>query len=122
MDICTRKTRLQVAVETMWILPGPSENSKSQRLSTLSLAGKLSLSRPASEERSFQSIERTCEDPERMWRQMNALHTGVSAPPDVEVPDVPCLHTSPCSPFVLLYDVFLLISWLVALALALVHA
>lgn len=76
----------------------PSENSKSQRLSTLSLAGKLSLSRPASEERSFQSIERTCEDPERMWRQMNALHTGVSAPPDVEVPDVPCLHTSPCSP------------------------
>ena len=47
-------------------------HSKSQRLSTLSFAGRLSLSRPASEERTFQSIERTC-DPERIHSQVEDL-------------------------------------------------
>ena len=68
--------------------PSRDEHSKSRRLSTLGFAGRLSLSRPASEERSFQSIERTCADPERARIPMHAVHIGTSLAQaeDLEVP------------------------------------
>eukprot|EP00438_Fugacium_kawagutii_P030752 Skav217084 [mRNA] locus=scaffold1308:125731:130313:- [translate_table: standard] len=71
-------------------VPPREDHSKSRRLSTLGFAGKLSLSRPASEERSFQSIERTCEDPDRSRIPMHAVHISTSMFPEEQDPQESC--------------------------------